>query len=228
MRAPPVSEAVSGLSGSRNVLAPCIGDDGVDYTALGERVDVAALTGEIAGADLSRSGRDERLAFYLNAYNLLVLNCVLERLQREPRWPGNVSLSARLRFFLLERHVVAGKSMSLYGLENRVIRASFAEPRVHFALNCASRSCPPLPTRLLVAGELEADLERLTHAFVNTSEVRYDAARNTLRVSRIFRWYRQDFAPGVVSFIQRYRDDVPPDATVLHSDYDWSLNRCEE
>ena len=219
---------MSALSAERDVLAPCIGDDGVDYAALERHVDLVTLTEEIAGADLSRAGRDEQLAFYLNAYNLLVLQRVLERLRRKPHWPGNVSLPARLRFFLLERHLVAGKPMSLYGLENRVIRASFREPRSHFALNCASRSCPPLPARLFVADELEKDLERLTQAYVNSPEVRYDAVQNTLRVSRIFRWYREDFAPGIVPFVQRYRDDVPPDAAVRYGDYDWSLNRWRE
>jgi hypothetical protein len=219
---------VSGLSVSRDVLAPCVGVDGVDYAALERHVDLAALAEQIAGADLSRAGRDEQLAFYLNAYNLLVLQRVLERLRREPRWPGSVSLPARLRFFLLERRLVAGKSMSLYALENRVIRQRFREPRIHFALNCASRSCPPLPARLFAADELEKDLERLTQAFVNSREVRYDTAQNTLFVSRIFRWYRKDFAPGIVPFLRRYRDDVPPDATVRYGDYDWRLNSCEK
>lgn len=222
---PPGREAVTGLSAARDVLAPCIGDDGVDYAALERHADFPALTKEIARADLSRAGRDEQLAFFLNAYNLLVLESVLERLRRKPRWRGNVSLPSRLRFFLLERHSIAGQSLSLYGLENRVIRAGFGEPRIHFALNCASRSCPPLSARLFVAEELDKDLDQLTRAFVNSREVRYDSAENTVVASRIFRWYRKDFAPGIVPFLRRYRDDVPPDTTVLYTDYDWRLNR---
>jgi hypothetical protein len=113
--------------------------------------------------------------------------------------------------------------MSLLTLENGVIRRRFGDPRIHFALNCASRSCPPLPVSLFIGAEVDADLERLTSEFINSSEVRYDAATNTLSASRIFKWYRKDFGPSVVGFIAQYRD-VPADASVAFHHYDWRLN----
>ena len=208
----------------RAILAPFIRDGRVDYEALSQRLDVDALIDDIAGRDLSRATREEQLAFYLNAYNLLTLQQVLQRLRRDRNWAGPVSLPDKLRFFLLRRHRVAGARMSLLGLENTVIRRRFRDPRIHFALNCASSSCPHLPGMLFVAEELDADLERLTAQFIGSGEVRYDAAHNRLSVSPIFRWYRRDFTPSVSAFIARYRD-VPADATLVFHGYDWRLNR---
>lgn len=207
----------------RAVLAPFVRDGRVDYAALCARLDLDGLYRELAERDLSGSGRDEQLAFYLNAYNLLVLHQVRERLRQNPGWRGPVSLLDKLRFFVLVRHRVGGRSMNLLTLENRVIRRGFREPRIHFALNCASSSCPRLPGSLFVAETLEDDLEQLTAAFINSDEVHYDAASHTLSVSPIFKWYRRDFAPSVPAFIARYRE-IPEDAALRYRTYDWRLN----
>jgi hypothetical protein len=207
----------------RAVLAPYIRDGRVDYSALSTGVDIDSLLADVATRDLSGAAREEQLAFYLNAYNLLTLKQVLARLQGDPGWPGPVSLPDKLRFFALQRHPVAGKAESLMTLENRVIRRRFQEPRVHFALNCASSSCPHLPGMLFEARTLDEDLEALTAQFVHSEEVAYDPAQNRLRVSPIFRWYRRDFNPSVQAFIARYRD-VPIDAKLAYSRYDWRLN----
>ncbi len=211
----------------RAVLAPFVRDGRVDYDALVARVDLDALYREVAERELAGADRDEQLAFYLNAYNLLVLFQVRERLRREPGWRGPVSLPDKLRFFVLARHRVAGRDLNLLALENRVIRRGFREPRIHFALNCASSSCPHLPGFLFVGETLEEDLERLTDAFINSEEVRYDAASHTLTVSPIFKWYRRDFSPSVQAFIARYRD-VPGDARLRYGAYDWRLNRVAD
>lgn len=179
---------------------------------------------DVARRDLSAATRDEQLAFYLNAYNLITLRQVLDRLREAPNWPGPVSLRDKVRFFLLQRHRVAGVYRSLLGLENRVIRHRYREPRIHFALNCASNSCPHLPGALFHAETLESDLEALAAAFITSSEVHYDASRNVLTLSPLFKWYRRDFRPSVQAFIARYRY-VPSDALITYRDYDWRLNR---
>jgi hypothetical protein len=208
----------------RAVLAPYLREGRVDYAALERGLDLAPLLGEIAQAEVEGTSREEQLAFYLNAYNLLTLQQVLHCLQRDPQWPGPVSIAAKLRFFVLSRHRVAGRRLSLMALENRVIRRRFADPRVHFALNCASTSCPHLPGQLFVATTLEQDLEQLTEAFLNSPEVHYDPVHKRLTLSPIFRWYRRDFRPSVQAFIARYRD-VPLEARLAYRPYDWRLNR---
>jgi hypothetical protein len=209
---------------TRAILAPYLDNGRVDYAALAGGLDVDSLCAGIASRDLSRAGRDEQLAFYLNAYNLLVIRQVLARLEADPAWPGPVSVADKLRFFLGARHVVAGRAMSLMTLENRVIRRRFRDARVHFALNCASSSCPWLPGQLFVAEHLEDDLERLTAQFLASDAVTYKPETRTLSVSPIFRWYRRDFRPSIAAFIARYRE-VPADARVTFQAYDWRLNR---
>lgn len=210
----------------RAVLAPFVRHGRVDYDALVAQVDLDALVRELAERELAGADREEQLAFYLNAYNLLVLYQVRECLRRDPAWRGPVALADKLRFFVMARHRVAGRDLNLLTLENRVIRRGFREPRIHFALNCASSSCPQLPGSLFVAETLEEDLEQLTGAFINSDEVRYDAASHTLTVNPIFRWYRRDFSPSVPAFIARYRP-VPEDARLRYRVYDWRLNRSE-
>jgi len=209
----------------RAILAPFLRDGRVDYDALVARVDLDKLYREVGQRNLAGACRDEQLAFYLNAYNLLVLYQVRERLRSNPDWDGPVSLLAKLRFFALARHRVAGRRRTLLALENRVIRRRFRDPRIHFALNCASSSCPHLPGSLFVAETLDEDLERLTDAFIQSDEVRYDPASHTLTVSPIFKWYRRDFKPSVHAFIARYRE-VPEKATLCYRCYDWRLNRA--
>ena len=208
---------------TRAILAPYLDKGRVDYASLAGGLDVDALCAGVARRDLSGAGLDEQLAFYLNAYNLLVLRQVLARLEADPGWPGPVSLLDKLRFFVGTRHVVAGRAMNLLTLENRVIRRRFRGRRVHFALNCASSSCPWLPGQLFVAEHLEGDLERLTAQFLASDAVTYRPETRSLSVSPIFRWYRRDFRPSVAAFIARYRD-VPPDARVTYQGYDWRLN----
>ena len=144
---------------------------------------------------------------------------VLERLAHNPDWPGPVSLLDKLRFFYLRTFDVAGQNVSLFKLENTLIRKKFAEPRIHFAINCGSSSCPHLPGSLFIAESLEADLDMLTRQFIESDEVHYDAATETLFVGQIFKWYRRDFSPSAIDFIRQYRD-VPARVNLRYLDYD--------
>ncbi len=168
--------------------------------------------------------RDARLAFYLNAYNLLVVHAVVAR---DPI----ASVMAVEGFFDRARHRVAGAERTLNELENDVIRGGFREPRIHFALNCASESCPPLARAPYAAATLDATLERQTRAFVRAS-TRLDRAAGRVVVSRLFEWYADDFGgpDGVRRFVAARLD--PDDAAFVrdaahplaHAEYDWALN----
>ncbi|HEX8280730.1 MAG TPA: DUF547 domain-containing protein, partial [Chthoniobacterales bacterium] len=111
-----------------------------------------------------------------------------------------------------------------------VIIPKFGEPRVHFALNCASRSCPPLQAQAFEAGKLDAQLERVAKGFVNTNNgVAYEAASKTARLSKIFDWYQDDFAKqgGAVAFINKRRSSpLPAETKISYQDYDWGLNEA--
>ena len=114
----------------------------------------------------------------------------------------------RIRFFYLTGLDVGGKPISLYALENHVIRP-LGEPRVHFALNCMVRSCPRLPREPFDAARLDAQLDREARRFLNEERnVQVDPAARTVRLSSILKWYEADFLaaqPSLIAYVNQYR-----------------------
>lgn len=131
-------------------------------------------------------------------------------------------------FFILRRHKIANQRISLYNLENRILRKQFQEPRIHFAINCASTSCPYLPERLFDAENLEEYLETLTHSFIN-DQGGVQIENDTLYLSKIFKWYAKDFGDktALLAFISKYweGESLPDNPKIEYLTYDWSLNR---
>ena len=184
----------------------------------------------LENADLRNYTRNEKLAFWLNTYNLLTIKGVLIELDKNPKWKGNVTVLAKLRFFILRKFLVAGKKLSLNYIEKNIIRRRFKDPRVHFALNCGSASCPFLPNKLFQAESLDKYLDNLTKFFINSGNVRIDEETRTVYLSRIFKWYKRDFAVvgGLEQFINKYWKKNVIDFTkylIKFEDYDWSLNK---
>ena len=205
------------------------GEGRVDYAAV-DRAALERLYASVAASSPERHPeryptRAAQLAYYLNAYNILVWKSVLMRL------PGLRNLgTVRLSFFGLTKFVIGGDSWSLHGLEKH-IRATFKEPRAHFALNCASAGCPKLPAEAFTASRLDAQLDRETRKFVSERRnVELAPQGGTVRLSSIFDWYRDDFAAddrGLVRWINRCRAadvQVPIAAAITHRAYDWRLN----
>ncbi|MBL4850412.1 MAG: DUF547 domain-containing protein [Planctomycetes bacterium] len=190
----------------------------------------------------------ERLAYYLNAYNACVIVGVLRH------WPlktvhevvGPAELKAGFGFFARLQFNLGGEWMSLHHLEQGLIRVEYTDPRVHFLLNCASTSCPPIRPELPSGPDLEDRLATAAREFVNDPrQVRIDVAEKRVRVSSIFVWYEADFLaelkrrglPPAEQTLIRYLKDLaaPPLAEQLGKaraegyvveaiDYDWSLN----
>lgn len=164
-----------------------------------------------------------RLAFYLNAYNALAMYGVLDAgVPKRFGWLG------RIRFFVLRRFTMGGRTISLYSLENSVIRP-LGDPRVHFALNCMSVSCPRLPQSAFTASALDKQLDTVAREFVaEKRNVDVDDDRKELRVSAIFKFYTKDFltkASSLPAYIDRYRlAQVPANYKIVFDDYDWSIN----
>jgi hypothetical protein len=162
---------------------------------------------------------DDRLAFWINAYNAATLDQVLRR------WPIRSVHDHKLSFFVVTRYRVDGRPLSLYAIENDIVRRQFADPRVHFALNCASIGCPRLPAEPFDGATLQAQLERETTRFLN--EPRNVAVENgSLVLSEIFSWYADDFPPDAVAWVRARRPDLdPPEgAKATYRPYDWALN----
>jgi hypothetical protein len=194
---------------------------GIDYRALKDdataRADLRAFIAHVATMD-----EDEPLSSWLNAYNALVVSSIVERypLASVRDVPG---------FFDRVRHRVAGAERTLDDVENRI--SPFGDARVHAALNCGARSCPPMPARAFRERGLSAALDRAMQGMVRSrAHVRFENGR--LRLNEIFFWYdaelRRD-AGSVRAFLDRHDEsrrlaDVPRDAPLERIRYDWRLN----
>jgi Protein of unknown function, DUF547 len=167
--------------------------------------------------------RETVLAYYLNAYNALAMYNVVR--SGIPPDLGEI----KVRFFYRDRLLVGGRRISLYDLENDVIRP-LRDPRVHFALNCMVRSCPRLPREPFTPAGLDARLDAAAREFLN-EERNVDLIPSTriARVSMILAWYEKDFlakAANLAAYIARYRDSpIPPRYEIQFIPYDWTLNR---
>jgi hypothetical protein len=203
------------------LLQKYVTPDGVRYAAWKRNpADLAALQRVTEGVAQKQTAD---LAYYLNAYNAWILREALAK------YPTKSVKDPLLLFFVSNRITVAGRKMSFNTLEKEEIRSKFKEPRIHFALNCASRSCPPLAREPYRAENLDAQLEAVAKAFVNSDNgVRQSA--NSVALSKIFDWYREDFGgkPGVIRFIDERRSSaISSAAKISYQDYNWNLNETK-
>jgi len=194
---------------------------GVDYAAL--KADAAAMAKLDAFlADVATMPESSNLADWLNAYNAIVVKSVIDA------YPLR-SVRSVDGFFDSKRHRVAGARRTLDDIENRIVRPRFRDARVHFALNCAAKSCPALHGRAFRQGSLERTLDRLVQRGVaNRRHVR--VADGELKVSEIFHWFSEDFerdGGSIRGWLESKGVDlssVPASAEVGRITYDWRLN----
>ncbi len=207
----------------------------VDYRGMKE--ERGALAGylaelsRVAEGEFEQWTRDQRLAFLINAYNAFTVNLILARFPVDSiRDIGPGSPWKRKSIPLL------GKLRSLDEIEHKMIRRGFSEPRIHFAINCASVSCPELRAEAFTAGRLENQLEDAALRFLrDPGKNRFDQSRQILLLSKIFDWYEEDFEDGpsgVRGFVAaRITDEETIQrrirsraVRVKYLKYDWSLN----
>lgn len=188
-----------------------------DYLALLDRVDPNVLP-----------TRDARLAFWINAYNAFAIRGILDG--ESPR-----TLIGRYRYFIGRTYRVGAETIDLYDLEQKLLIPEFREPRIHFAIVCASRSCPALRAEVYVADGLEEQLDAGARAFVNDpARNRFDREGKVAYLSMIFKWFEEDFAErggSLLGYVRRYVADRELAADLDEAryrveflPYDWSLN----
>jgi hypothetical protein len=183
----------------------------------------------------------DQLAYWINAYNAAVLVLVLEHYPidsvEDVRRPAGAFFFPRLSgFFFFQRVRLGGKTTNLYTLENKLIRKRFGEPRIHFAISCASIGCPLLPQHAFRARDLDAALDRAARRFfAQPDKLRIDHAARRVEISSILKWFRDDFldeeTPELADYVRRY---LPPerqaeldrarDYELGFLEYDWGLN----
>ncbi|MCF6248029.1 MAG: DUF547 domain-containing protein [Desulfobacula sp.] len=184
----------------------------------------------LSSTDIDSLSKTEQFAFYINAYNAFTIKLILTR------YPGINSIKEIGTFFTnpwQKKFIKLQKrSVTLDYIEHDILRPIFKDPRVHFAINCASKSCPPLRNEPYEPSTLEDQLDNQTKKFINDKKNNF-LKNNILFLSKIFAWFDEDFSDKPVQFIQRFANDelkatirsAGQDIKLKYLPYDWSLNR---
>jgi len=198
-------------------------DGGVDYQALQNNdADLKKLVASMASMDLSKFSKNEQKAFWINAYNLTVINSIIQN------WPINSPMDVN-GFFDQKKHLIANKKLTINTIENKKLRTVYNDPRVHFVLVCAAMGCPKIIAGAYFPDKLELQLEAQTKSTLNDPYfIRIYAAGKKVLISEIFKWYKADFTgmgKSVVEYINQYRKNkIPVSYRVGYYTYDWTLN----
>ncbi|HKY73192.1 MAG TPA: DUF547 domain-containing protein [Nitrospira sp.] len=211
-----------------DVLRAAVHDGQVNYPAVQMDHRFAAYLAQIDRVDPLLGSRDDRLAFWINAYNACAIQGILDGYSPEPYlgW---------YRFFKSHTYRIGGSPLNLSDVEHEILRKQFREPRIHFAIVCASSSCPKLASRAYEGQELDRQLDEAARAFINDpSRNRFDKQTRTAYLSKIFDWFEEDFAASagsVVQFVAQYvhERELSHDLAaglyeIKYLKYDWRLN----
>ena len=208
----------------------------VDYAAISTAgaLDAWLTTLETAAEP---SGRDEKMAFWINAYNALTIDLIADNypLGSIRELDGGDPWESR-------RFTVAGQLVTLNHIEHMILRP-MGDPRIHAAVNCASRGCPPLANTVFTGAGLDTQLNAISASWVGSNGVTIDPDAGQIRLSKIFEWYGDDFVPmsstdipgvegsqeAALNFIAQH---LPQHADYIraggymvgYSSYDWGIN----
>lgn len=223
VQAGPASPPSAFFADTDAFLKKVVQDGLVDYGAAARnKAALNRLLQTVGTADLNDANLSEKKAFYINAYNLLVIGAVLEKypLPSVKEVPG---------FFEGRKFAVAGERLTLNELENQKLREPYQDPRIHFVLVCAAKGCPSLRAGAYLPTSLDQQLTEQTRLALNDPAfVRVNPGEKQVLVSEIFKWYAADFPAGpqgLISFLNTYRSSpVPAGFRSGFYSYDWALN----
>jgi hypothetical protein len=222
----------------QTVLSSYTSGGKVDYAGIkANPANLNSFLTEVASADISGFSSSQKMAFYINAYNALTLDLIADS------YPINSIMDLDGgKVWDTRKFKVANADTTLNGIENGKVRP-MGDPRIHAALNCSAKSCPPLAPKAYLPETLSAQLDSAVKSWVATTVV----SGGSVSVSKIFDWYGDDFLksygasyfdiPGVdgkaeaaLNFISKYAPDKASalkagNLTVTYLNYDWALNR---
>lgn len=220
-------------SGWTELLSRHVKSGAVDYQ--GFKTDEAQLDRYLdllASSDPAQLGDDDQLAYFINGYNSYTVKLILDNF-KEGKPPSSIRRIGGLFTspWKISFAVLGGTTYSLDNIEHDIIRVRFSEPRIHFAVNCASKSCPILISEAYDGARLDEQLEKSTREFLENPEHNY-LDGTTLHVSSIFKWYKEDFNDDPLSFFlthtspefQQPLKEQTDQIRIKYLDYDWSLN----
>jgi len=192
----------------------------VDYAGLKkDHGDLKKYITLLEGQSVDGWSKERKMAYWINAYNANTINLILDN------YPVNsINDIAGGKPFDKKIANLGGQSLSLNDIENNIIRPRFKDARIHFAVNCAAKSCPPLWYRAWTADNLNSQLDAQTKSFINNPTFN-TIKNNEVNISKIFDWYKDDFG-NIQEFLDKYGDkDVDKEAKVSYKEYNWDLNK---
>lgn len=163
--------------------------------------------------------KNDRLAYWINAYNAFTIKLIVDN------YPVK-SIQDLGKPWDKKFIVLGGKTYSLNDIEHEIIRKKFNEPRIHFAVNCASQSCPDLLNQAFTGATLNQQLDAITRKFINNPKHNSITASKA-EITQLFNWYGDDFKKSgtIIEFVNKYsKTKLNADAKITFREYDWNLN----
>jgi len=218
------------------MLKKYVSDGMVDYLKW-KRNDLAAFEqyiNSLARVSLANLSKNEQKAFWINTYNALTVYAVLKHIPANGLLARVFSVQMVSGFFDKITYSVAGETLTLNDIEKGKLMAAFHDPRIHFALVCASRSCPKIENVVFKAEGLDSRLDNAARNFIQEiTRNSLDRKNNILHLSEIFKWYDSDFiasAGTVIDFVKKYMRKEGSEHLSTHAVkikyffYDWLVN----
>ncbi len=211
---------------------------GMDYVGLkkNDYATLKKLSDDLGKVNVASLTKPEQLAFWINLYNISTVKLICDNYPTKSIRDLSTDPLIRLNVFKKEIIPQGGKMMALNDVENDKIREGFHDPRIHFAINCAARSCPPMRTEAYTGARVNEQLDDQARQFFagpGAPKIEGGKGHYTITVTKVLDWFEGDFdkwAGGVVAFTTKY---LPPDkakmiggskVSVDHFDYNWDLN----
>ncbi len=192
----------------------------VDYAGLKkDEATLDKIVDQFSKTKIDKSwSKNDQLAFWINAYNAFTLQLITDNFPIK-----SIQNLDGGKTWDVKRFIIDGSKYSLNQIENDIIRSKFNDARIHFAVNCGAKSCPPLLNGAFFGNKLDQQLEDQAKKFINNQS--YNKISSTsLSISKIFDWYKADFGI-LISFLNKLsKVKINPNTKISFKEYDWSLN----
>ena len=164
--------------------------------------------------------RNKKMAYWINAYNAFTIKLIVDNYPISSITKINGGKPWDKKWIKL-----GGKTYSLNQIENDILRPKYKDARIHFAVNCAAKSCPTILNSAWTADNLNANLEKQAKKFINNTSFNTISAKK-VKISKIFEWYAVDFGDNIIDYLNKYSTvKINADAKVEYMEYNWKLNK---
>lgn len=196
----------------------------VDYSTIKKDTkELDNLINTINKIDVSKADDKNLKAFYINAYNIIMINAIVSK------YPVKSPMDIA-GIFDTAKYPIAGSKLTLNEIENKMIRAKYNDARIHFVLVCGANGCPPITNFAYTPELLDKKLNEQTKLAINNPNfIKINEKNKTVKVSQIFEWYKKDFISensSLLDYLNQFRTNkIPSNYKITYYNYDWSLNK---